>query len=409
MNKLPEIHELGQVILPALNGGSLISYEVEHLTQLGDNYGSVLISIRAQIKQPNGELFAKRLVAKVPPTDPKYWQFIQPERTCLAENAVYEKLAPAIKALEEEAGIPQEAQFDGFARYFGSRISLKPNSSQVDNDAILVLDDLRYSGYLPGRRLQPFDLLHTQLVLKYMARFHALTIALRLRKPQLFEMEVRPFFDKFDWHAAAPESKATMIAETLTDIREATGNDEGLVELVSKLSKEFFSFLARPPNENNAFNSVIHSDLWTMNLMFKYDHSGNPTQLKIIDFQTSQFDSVIHDLISFLLTSVSTSVLEENYEHLLQVYYDAFIDSLLSVGADTTTYSYDAFRAELKLVGYIQVPHSIFMTRFILANDVPATDNDLDLNDVLKTNSSQRVHRKLIEIWRLAQKFEILH
>lgn len=270
MSKLPIIKELAQVIEPALNGASLHSYEVDSLTQPGENYGSVLISIRALVQRADGTLFNKQLVAKVPPTDLKYWKFIQPERTCLAENAIYEILAPALIALQEEAGIHKEMQFDGFAKYFGSRISLSPNAKTVDRDAILVLEDLRDENYVPGQRLRPFDLLHTQVALKYMAQFHALTIALRLKKPKIFETQVRPFFDKFDWHAAAPEAKATMITETLADIKEATNNDETTVKAIQKLSTEFFAFLATPPIENNPFNTVIHSDLWTMNLMFKY-------------------------------------------------------------------------------------------------------------------------------------------
>lgn len=270
MSNLPIIKELGQVIKPALNGASLHSYEVANLTQPGENYGSVLISIRALVQGADGTLFNKRLVAKVPPTDPKYWKFIQPERTCLAENAIYEVLAPELIALQEEAGIPDNMQFDGFAKYFGSRISLTPSSKIVDKDAILILDDLRDENYVPGQRLRPFDLSHTHLSLRYMAQFHALTIALRVKKPDVFQKKVRPFFDKFDWHAAEPEAKATMIAETLADIKAATNNDQNAIRTIMKLSTEFFTFLASPPIENNPFNTVIHSDMWTMNLMFKY-------------------------------------------------------------------------------------------------------------------------------------------
>ncbi|KAH8409565.1 hypothetical protein KR222_008532 [Zaprionus bogoriensis] len=414
MDNLPVIHELKEVIKPALNCGSLFSYEVSSLTQPGDNYGSVLISVLAKIELPDGKLCHKKLVAKVPPSDPKYWQFIQPERTCLTENAIYKILAPELSILQTEAGIPEYKHFDGFAQYFGSRISLIPESKAVDRDAILLLDDLRESNYVAGHRKQPFDLSHTQLALEYMAQFHALTIALRIKKPELFKMKIRPFFNKFDWHAAAPESKETMIAETLTDICEATNDDQTMVEHVRKLSYEFFKFLEAPPIESNRFNCIIHSDFWIMNLMFRHgkfflNSSGKPTHMKIIDFQTAQFDSVIHDLISFLLTSISTSVLEDHYQYLLQIYYNAFINSLKSVGVDTSDFSYESFHAELKRIAYIQVPHSIFMTRFILADDTESIGKEVDLLQILKKTSSKHVHRKLSDILRLAQKFEILY
>lgn len=270
MENLPTIYDLHHVIEPALKGGRLVSYEVNRLTQPGDNYGSVLISVLVNIQRPDGEFFKKRLVAKVPPTDPKYWQFIQPERTCLAENAIYKTLAPEISLLQTEAEIPEDKQFDGFAHYYGSRISLKHDAKIVDQDAVLVLEDLRESNYKVGSRMQPFDLPHTKVVLRYMAQFHALTIALRKKKPKVFELKVRPFFNKFDWHAAAPESKKIMISETLTDISEATNNNQTIVDHMRKLSYEFFNFLEAPPIENNPFNTVIHSDFWIMNLMFRH-------------------------------------------------------------------------------------------------------------------------------------------
>lgn len=43
-----------------------------------------------------------------------------------------------------------------------------------------------------------------------------------------------------------------------------------------------------------------------------------------------------------MLTSISTDVLEDNYLLLLKFYYNAFIESLNSVGANTSDYTYDA-------------------------------------------------------------------
>ncbi|XP_001357105.2 uncharacterized protein [Drosophila pseudoobscura] len=413
MDSLPDICDLGHVIEPHLSGGSLRSYQTNSLTQPGDNYGSVLLSIRAQVLRPDGELYEKNLVAKVPPTDPKFWQFIQPERTCLTENAVYKILAPALATLQEEAGIPQAANFDGFARYYGSRTSLDPSCQLVDKHAILVLENLRSSHYVPGQRLQPYDLSHTLMALTYMAQFHALPLALRLLKPHFFQEQIKPFFEKFDWHAAAPESKAIMKAETLEDIRKATNNNEELISRVKKLSDEFFDFLAAPSNmPDGQFTSIIHSDFWINNLMFQYGPSGTPTHMKIIDFQTAQYDSVAHDIISFLLSSVDMPILELHFEHMLEVYYKEFISCLDRVGAEVSGYSYEAFRAEVKRVAYIQVPHAIFMTRFILAENVNVTTEQKEhhqLAELLKNTGSERICHRLNQILNIAQQLDILY
>ncbi|XP_022222454.2 uncharacterized protein LOC111074117 [Drosophila obscura] len=412
MDSLPDICDLGQVIEPHLSGRLLCSYKTNSLTQPGDNYGSVLLSIRAQVQRPDDELYEElNLVAKVPPTDPKYWQFIQPERTCLTENAVYKILAPALAALQEEAGIPQAANFDGFAQYYGSRTSLHPSCHLVDHHAILVLENLRSSNYVPGQRLQPYDLSHTLMALRYMAQFHALPLALRLLKPHVFQEKIKPFFDKFDWHAAAPESKAIMKAETLEDIRKATNNNVELVSRVKLLSDEFFDFLAAPPNlPDGPFTSIIHSDFWINNLMFQYGPSGEPTHMKIIDFQTAQYDSVVHDIISFLLSSVDIPILELHFEHMLGVYFKTFISCLAGVGAEVSGYSYEAFRAEVKRVAYIQVPHALFMTRFILAENVTTEQKEhRQLAELLKNTGSERICHRLNQILSIAEQFDILY
>lgn len=61
-----------------------------------------------------------------------------------------------------------------------------------------------------------------------------------------------------------------MISETLIDISEATNNNQTIVDRIRILSYEFFNFLEAPPIENNSFNTVIHSDFWIMNLMFRH-------------------------------------------------------------------------------------------------------------------------------------------
>jgi len=112
-DKLPEIHGLSEVVEPHFSGARLTKYRTSMVTQPGENYGSVLLAIHAQLQRLDGELFEEQLVAKIPPTDPKYWQFFQPERTCLTENAVYKVLAPALTSLQDEVGIPAEKQFKG--------------------------------------------------------------------------------------------------------------------------------------------------------------------------------------------------------------------------------------------------------------------------------------------------------
>jgi len=68
--------------------------------------------------------------------------------------------------------------------------------------------------------------------------------------------------------------------------------------------------------------------------------TGTPVELKIIDFQTAQYDSVVHDIISFLLSSVDTAILEVEFEHMLEAYYEAFERCLRRVGAKLEVHTF---------------------------------------------------------------------
>lgn len=84
----------------------------------------------------------------------------------------------------------------------------------------------------------------------------------------------------------------------------------------------------------------MYSLIFSISISPFSDASDKPTRLKIIDFQTAQYDSVGHDIIAFLLSSVDTAIVEIHFEHMLEIYYEAFEASLRRVGADLSGHSY---------------------------------------------------------------------
>ncbi|XP_064546533.1 uncharacterized protein LOC135434085 isoform X1 [Drosophila montana] len=411
MGEVPKITELHKVIEPHLKGATLESYESLYLTKPGDNYGSIMLAINAKVKQSNDIIEDLPLIAKLPPlTNDLYWQIFQPERTCITENAVYKYLAPELEKLQLESGVLPIHLFDGFPRYFGSRISLSTDTNKVDRDAVLVQENLTARGYKPGNRHKPYDLQHTVLILHYMAQFHALPLALRLKKPKVFEQNVLPYFKKFNMgDNMGPDTKDVLNDETLNDVKDVCKGDDGVYKRVKELLDIFDNFQATKYVEDGPWTSIAHMDLWINNMMVKYDDAGLPAKLKIVDFQIAQYESVVHDLIFLLLSSVDTLVLEENYYHFLRIYYEAFVQSLHTVNVDTKNYSYEAFLKEVQRVAHIQVPHALFMTKVLLAdnNTLPTDYKDVDLTVLTKNRGGEKILAKISEILRLAKVFNI--
>lgn len=54
-----------------------------------------------------------------------------------------------------------------------------------END-FLALEDLRPGGYRPASRQNGLDLMHCQMIIKKLGKFHALSLAIKDQDPQLF-------------------------------------------------------------------------------------------------------------------------------------------------------------------------------------------------------------------------------
>lgn len=409
---VPEIKDLKSIVQPHLADGELQSYSARYLTKPGDNYGSCMLAIAAKIKKPNGLIEELPLIAKLPPlTNDLYWQIFQPERTCITENKMYEIVIPEIHLLQIEAGLSKDKLFDGLPSYYGSRISLDPIATKVDRDAVLVQENLQVSGYRAGNRHKMFDFVHAKLVLEYMAQYHALPIALRIKKSELFERTIRPYFNRFNVNTTmGEEMRNEMRREIREDLQLATNNNEDVINEILERFQVNDEWFQQPEAVDGLYTSLVHCDLWINNIMFKYDDIGQPKKLKFVDFQLAQYESFVHDIIFFLFSSVDSAVLENDFESFLKIYYDAFIHNLEEVQINTDDYSYDGFLNEVRRVGPIEIPHPIFMTKVILADNstLPEDFKDVDMSVLSKNRGLKTITKRMEDILRLAKKFKLM-
>lgn len=215
MTKVPSIINLEKIIESNLQNRKILSYQSSYLTQPGDNYGSLMLNIVVKLKSLNKIKIKTEteeedeeelnLVAKLPPiTNELFWTLFQPQRTCVTENAVYKYLAPAMINIQLMAGISKNSIFNPFAAYYGSRLSLgdtidsDDRDIKVDKNAVLLQENLLKAGYKAGNRFQMFNLEGAQFIIKNMAKFHALGVALRLQDSQKFQQNLKPYFQRFD-------------------------------------------------------------------------------------------------------------------------------------------------------------------------------------------------------------------
>lgn len=192
-------------------------YSVKPLTKTGDNYGSYINAV--SINLVDEETFEEEkleIVTKELPKSDEFRQLFQVERTFIKESSMYTIVAPLLLAFQRQRGFPEDEILDAFVKCIASRKSLDPSKDNVDDGALLVLENLNFSGFKTGDRIQGFDLEHSELILRTLAKFHAVLIAFRRDKPKEFSSQILPFLDKLDIdYGVAPQELNKMIEVSL--------------------------------------------------------------------------------------------------------------------------------------------------------------------------------------------------
>lgn len=151
---------------------------LEHGTKVGDGFIGVIF--KAQICEENDEKILNVLV-KVPPHDENGNSL--PERMNSFRNEVYfyKVLAPELIKFQEENQIEKSEGFLNFPKIYYADYDEKLFKS------IIVMEDLKDVGYKNVEKHKPVDYDHAKLAVELLGRFHALSFALKKKKPEVFK------------------------------------------------------------------------------------------------------------------------------------------------------------------------------------------------------------------------------
>lgn len=201
----------------------ILSHSMKNLTSLGDNYGSTMMALTVNVRHSETkEEKTFDLVAKMAPRDPMFFQMFQIPVTFCKESAIYTEVASELERHQDERKVPESLRLDAICACWGSRTNLTGPSNPLDNDAVLVLENLKVQGFKCGDRIRGLNQKDTEFVLRHLARFHAVPIAIRKLKPELFQEKFMPALRQINMEKGMPEHmKAEM--ETVSDSQDKTG------------------------------------------------------------------------------------------------------------------------------------------------------------------------------------------
>lgn len=217
-----------------------------------------------------------------------------------------------------------------------------------------------------------------------MARFHALGMATKYKRPEYFEV-------------LKERSKCLVLKEEefeyfREDMLKIIAGDPQLAvyldrcEAAIRISNDL-GIWTKTPDE--PWSTIIHADFWVNNIMFHRDENGRVDDIKFVDFQNYLFLNPLREMVFFLFSS--TEVSDNCLEELIDLYHETFLAVLNRMDCDTEQFTREKFDAKLSADARLESLHIFFMLK-ILTVDVQKTELKYDnMQDFFKTYQGNKI------------------
>ncbi|KAH8382765.1 hypothetical protein KR009_005159 [Drosophila setifemur] len=282
----------------------------------GENYGAILTRIRLVYTiGDRGRKVEEHLIAKtvLEDEDAETREKKAPYDIYNRELEIYGLVLPKLQKLANEQLCPRVIHID---RKRGA----------------LLMEDLTHRGYVMAARLQRLDELHVRLVLQKLAKLQAASAVLEENTTDhsfTLAKYDRGFFNRYT------ESFSAYFLGCLMSCVSYLNTQVGYkkqAELLDKLAPHYMGLGLRcfqPEVEH--INVLTHGDVWTNNMMFKYEE-GVPSDVLLIDFQYAFWGSPTLDIHHLLNTSAVEGVRSELQVEMRCVYHEVFVRELQRLG-----------------------------------------------------------------------------
>lgn len=186
---------------------------------------------------------------------------------------------------------------------------------------IVILEDLTLKGYSLFERGKLLDYEHSALVVSWIGKFHAVSIALHNEEPETVETAGENFM-------FTPQKQRRLEGLFMGAVYNLAAEVKTWPECakysgkIKKLGDTLWEKLNEISTDNtNSFNVLNHGDCWAGNMMFHYDDSGKADSVIFIDYQMTRYCSCGLDL-QYFLASTDEDVRYKRIHDILQIYLE---------------------------------------------------------------------------------------
>ncbi|XP_052835518.1 uncharacterized protein LOC128252097 isoform X1 [Drosophila gunungcola] len=291
------------------------SVDIKSALGKGENYGAVLTRIRIVFIIGLDGQVEEHLIAKtaLEDEDAETRRKKAPYDIYNRELEIYGQVLPKLQRLAGEQLCPKVVHID---RQRGA----------------LIMEDLSHKGFVMAPRLQRLDEQHVSLVLRKLAKMQAASAVLEESSKSIeFSLAKydRGFFNRYTESFSVYFLGCLMSCASYLKTQPSY---EGQSKLLEDLAPHYMGLGLRCfQPEDSHINVLTHGDLWTNNMMFRYEE-GVPSDVFLIDFQYAFWGSPTLDIHHLLNTSAVEQVRNELQMKMRCVYHDVFVGELRRLG-----------------------------------------------------------------------------
>lgn len=297
----------------------------------GENFMAVLIRSSIVIKKIDGTEESLSYIVKVLiPNDFN--------ETMVTECGVFPKEQKMYSLI-----IPE---FEKLYSDVGAQVTFGPKCYYTTNEPtpIIVMEDL--STYEMIEKNLGLDEFHTQSGLSWMAKFHAASMVYREKfgafsdefSSGVFSMKVAPTYQ--------PYLEGYM--DFYIDALKSLPHGEKYVEKAEKWRGVLYSAICKNLEyDENSLNVLNHGDMWSNNLMFRYDENRLITDIKLVDYQLNFWGSAASDIYYFMMSSWNIEIKIKKYDELIKFYFNGLVENLKLLKYDRNLPTFEDLKQEL--------------------------------------------------------------
>ncbi|XP_049873422.1 uncharacterized protein LOC126371973 [Pectinophora gossypiella] len=231
---------------------------------------------------------------------------------------------------------------------------------ELNKETIVFLRDNKFRCL---DRFHKIDLAHASLVIKNLAKLHALSFVLEKTKPKFLE-EIKKQCSKDVQYSDPTYVSKSMVYYFNTSVNVVW--DPTAKEKLKALAPSIVRVLNKCTT-SGPHSVLCHGDCWNNNIFYIYQRN-RPVDVILIDYQLCRFASPVTDISYYLYMSTERDFLNQHHDRLLDIYYGTLSAVLRQCNLDVEeVYPKHIFQEHLRQYSVLGLIEALVSMKIITA------------------------------------------